>query len=160
MKTPKGKKAGRPAKRRGYGVESTLTVTAVRRLENEGPYAERRDALTELGFSSYNAYLRSGLWARIRAAVLAAYPLCPACRRARPRQVHHMSYALGVMRGNDRSKLVPLCRKCHRRVEFNGRLKRSFPRAQAKCLRLLAKARAAGPLRSAPDRRAAQLRLF
>lgn len=80
-------------------------------------YAERNANLRALGFRSYSAYTKSGLWEWIRSRVLAAHPSCRACG-ARASQVHHLAYRKKDLEGRDLSRLVALCGPCHRRIEF------------------------------------------
>ena len=87
-------------------------------------YIDRKANLLVLGFKSYKAYLRSALWASIRSHVLVG--LCCLC--GSPSQhAHHLGYSLETLRGDDISKIVPLCEKCHYEVEFKSDgLKRTF----------------------------------
>lgn len=64
--------------------------------------------------SRYSVYLRSEEWKAIRLRVLMRdNHLCLDCGR-KATQVHHLSYAPAVMSGRDDTKLVSLCRKCHK----------------------------------------------
>ena len=92
--------------------------------EGNEVYRDRKFNLLVLGFKSYKAYLRSALWASIRSHVLVG--LCCLC--GSPSQhAHHLGYSLETLRGDDISKIVPLCEKCHYEVEFKSDgLKRTF----------------------------------
>jgi 5-methylcytosine-specific restriction endonuclease McrA len=88
-------------------------------------------------YKTYEEYLASDLWKHIRGAVIRRdNRRCRICRK-RGSQVHHLSYAKNVMEGRALDKLVLLCRRCHKRVEFttSGR-KRSVSEAADVYLRL------------------------
>lgn len=82
--------------------------------------SHRKAALLAMGFASYRAYLASDLWEAIRNRVLARDKYC--CRRCgeNANQVHHTHYWPEVLRGEDDSYLVALCRFCHQSIEFDG----------------------------------------
>jgi hypothetical protein len=65
----------------------------------------------------YEAYLQSGVWLTIRQRVLRAAKHECSCCRARATDVHHRDYRPKVLRGEDISTLVAICRKCHDRIE-------------------------------------------
>lgn len=67
--------------------------------------------LTRLGFASYGQYLKSPLWASIRGRLMARGE-CWACG-GKPSCVHHSSYPLAALAGNDDSVLYALCDRCH-----------------------------------------------
>lgn len=78
-----------------------------------------------LGFRSYRDYLASPLWRRIKGRVLWKKrkgswrkARCRICRGMAV-TVHHRSYEREVMLGKNRSKLVPMCRHCHKFIEFD-----------------------------------------
>lgn len=83
------------------------------------PYRYRDDNLRVLGFESYGAYLRSELWADIRARALAANTTgkCVKCGRKLATQVHHRSYDPATLRGDILGSLSCLCGRCHLRAE-------------------------------------------
>ena len=99
--------------------------------ERKRPYHTRDLVLNELGYGSYTDYLASMVWKEIRRRVLLANSrTCKLCGRYAT-NVHHLSYALEVLLGQDDTQLVPLCRWCHEKIEFHpdGR-KRSFTKVQ------------------------------
>ncbi len=62
---------------------------------------------------SYQQYLRSEEWKRIRRTVLRRDKYrCRSCGRT-ARQVHHGSYSTAVKLGQDLSQLFSLCGGCH-----------------------------------------------
>ena len=80
-------------------------------------------ALRRLQYSSYQAYLRSPLWAGIRSAVLARYcGKCLVCGEEAT-EVHHLRYDEETLSG-DLSGLTPICRACHKRIHFTSAGKR------------------------------------
>lgn len=70
--------------------------------------------VAKLGFASYQDYLGSDLWRRIRESVLIrANYRCQACRSRRANQVHHRDYRLATLAGKTLAGLTAICRKCH-----------------------------------------------
>jgi hypothetical protein len=91
-------------------------------------YAIRAAALAKLGFRSYQDYLASPLWRKIRAKVLPrAGGRCAFCD-APATQVHHRAYTYRVLRGLKPNLLVQCCRPCHKDIEFwpDGRKRDPF----------------------------------
>ena len=80
-------------------------------------YERRNRLLKSLGFKSYQDYLNSDLWRKIRASRLSKHPECYACPR-KATQVHHKRYTLAVMLGHEPQGLVAVCGGCHYRAEF------------------------------------------
>lgn len=77
------------------------------------PYRTRANALKQIGFESYAAYLRSELWGRIRRLVFKRDgKLCRACGEEAC-QVHHRSYSARVLLGLDLGQLWSVCADCH-----------------------------------------------
>lgn len=74
-------------------------------------------------WSTYDEYLQTRLWTRIRLRVLRRdNRQCVRCG-GRAREVHHRSYDRDVLEGRANHKLVSLCRGCHESIEVdeNGR---------------------------------------
>lgn len=71
-----------------------------------------------LGFSSYDNYLRSNLWRRIRKRVLARDGGTCLCCGEPAQHVHHTDYSIDVMSGECDAKLVSLCERCHNQAEY------------------------------------------
>ena len=82
-------------------------------------YTDRRRFLSEVGFKSYQDYLASPLWARVRADVIARSPHCEFCG-ATATQVHHSSYHPAVLRGEAMEYLHSVCHRCHFKGEFSN----------------------------------------
>lgn len=83
-------------------------------------YAHRDQILSELGYSSYSAYLASPLWESIRAAVFKrSGRRCYCCSRV-GHQIHHRSYTYSQLSGESTDTMAPIYRKCHEKVEFDG----------------------------------------
>lgn len=115
-------------------------------------YAARDLLLNALGYPDYAAYLRSPRWAAVRRAFYARpgsrkCRLCPAPAAV----VHHLAYGRPVLLGRDLRPLVPLCERCHERVEFTpaGR-KRSLREARAAYALLAGKVRLPAPIPVSP----------
>lgn len=87
-------------------------------------YAARNVLLITLRFSSYDDYLASGLWARIRAAVLTRdNNQCRLCSKENC-VVHRLNYDEATLLGESLDSLVSLCRECHTKVEFTKKGKK------------------------------------
>lgn len=85
-----------------------------------------RDALLlMMGYLSYQAYLKSALWASIREKVLADAKECHLCRDV-PTQIHHTRYDRPTLLGRSYKYLIPICVPCHRFIEFQGPRKRTM----------------------------------
>jgi hypothetical protein len=67
--------------------------------------------------NGYDEYLASPLWKAIRARVLKSAAYKCACCPSRATEVHHRDYRPRVLRGEDDSPLVALCRNCHHEVD-------------------------------------------
>lgn len=98
----------------------------------------RQKVLKQLGFATYGDYLASPLWKGIRIRVLArARYACQICskpgRYHRAVEIHHQSYDLDTMQGTTLDYLVALCHRCHRRLEFKGKGKRSHKEVVGLC---------------------------
>lgn len=92
-------------------------------------YRQRDEVLRSLGFPSYAAYLKSPLWARIKRKV---FENCNTCVCGQPAtQAHHRSYKRQYLLGKGQwwRFIVPVCRKCHRHIEFDNTAKTSLGRA-------------------------------
>lgn len=76
-------------------------------------WLERRVALVELGFATYEAYLASDLWRRVRRAVLNRDRHRCRCG-VKATQVHHRRYAKADLSGQTLRYLVAICEPCHR----------------------------------------------
>lgn len=80
---------------------------------------KRSEDLKSMGFSSYDAYLRSDLWLGIRARVLSAQPTCELC--GQPAEcVHHQHYGRKTLEGKTLENLKALCHPCHQYIEFEA----------------------------------------
>jgi len=95
-------------------------------------YAVRDANLRSIGYLTYGYYCRCDLWIGIRARVFELYGKeCFACG-APAEQVHHSDYSIQVLRGEDLSKLYPVCGDCHLWCEFDNGFKVSPRRATDK----------------------------
>jgi 5-methylcytosine-specific restriction endonuclease McrA len=92
----------------------------------------RDQMISAMGFNSYEAYLASPLWIGIRSRVFHLKGSgCVLCD-SRAEEVHHRKYTRPVMLGHDLRWLEPLCRSCHRSIEF-------FPSGRKRPFRLVDK---------------------
>lgn len=81
---------------------------------------KQKGTLRQLGFATYEDYLASDLWQRIRIEVFKLRGgFCMVCREP-AQEVHHASYNKPVMQGADIKPLYPLCKKCHRDIHKGG----------------------------------------
>jgi len=87
-------------------------------------YGDRNRVLLSMGFSSYQEYLLSPLWASIRERALIEHgSICRLCGE-KATQFHHLGYGRDVLAGRTLHQLVPLCSPCHERVEFEPRARK------------------------------------
>jgi hypothetical protein len=101
-------------------------------------YQKRDVVLKRLGFPSYWSYLMSDLWSTIRTRVLVLKGTECRCCLNRASEIHHTSYSREVLVGMDLEPLIPLCKSCHYKVEFDSRdRKRSFWAAQGRLTSML-----------------------
>lgn len=102
-------------------------------------YGEHRSSIRSMDRNehrSYQGYLNSPEWLRIRERVLRLRRKCELCS-ADAEQVHHDSYDSVVMAGAMDDCLVSLCCECHHEIEFDGSEKLPFNCVQGKLRRLL-----------------------
>ena len=85
-------------------------------------YRDRNSLVRRLGFPNYKAYLRSAMWQGISCEVLAKNNRCYCCDR-KATEVHHREYTIETLT-TVCPQLIPLCRRCHRKIEFKGDSKR------------------------------------
>lgn len=106
------------------------------RAQCRSQYGRRAAALQKLGYSSYKDYLSSSLWKEIRDDFLNGHPECFVCGK-KATQVHHTFYRLDVLAGETDFGLKPVCRPCHRSIEFTTRGEKLPPlRATEKAMSL------------------------
>ena len=100
-------------------------------------YKERNKMLKELGYNSYDDYRASITWTRIKGKILGIDTKCAICDK--PNCVtHHRSYSKEVLLGEDMTQLIPLCRECHKDVEFfKDGSKRMMDEVEARLVLLL-----------------------
>lgn len=80
-------------------------------------YHQRNRVLFQLGFLSYDQYLRSPLWGRIRTQQLREHPNCYGCG-CKAEEVHHGNYRRETLAGTSNRGLYSVCERCHRTAEF------------------------------------------
>jgi 5-methylcytosine-specific restriction endonuclease McrA len=90
-------------------------------------YAERNALLERLGFSTYQDYLNSPLWARIREEVLRRNNRRCAICISFATQVHHRKYTRDNLNGSNYKHLSPICASCHKAIERGGDGKKLEP---------------------------------
>jgi len=100
-----------------------------------GCYVRRNFKLSDLGYASYQDYLASEEWKRIRKRKLQRHPKCLLCDRPSC-QVHHLSYDERTLLGMLSVLLVALCEECHHGIEFDGNRKRTLEEANQELRRL------------------------
>lgn len=108
-------------------------------------YQERDELLRQLGFASYEQYLKSDLWQFARHQLLRSeyakpYTSCRVCGEKGNLVAHHMDYSMPTLVGNvlkDIEQLVLLCHNCHAVVEFDEHGKVPFYVANTRYERLL-----------------------
>lgn len=100
-------------------------------------YEERGQILEMMGFASYEAYLASPLWWRIRAEGMKRNGgKCMICQ-ADAVVLHHHSYRRPVLDGTNMDALFPLCDQCHENLEMDGERKIPLSMVQRELRRIL-----------------------
>lgn len=79
----------------------------------------------------YRRYLGGNGWRTLSRSILEGARHICACCGGRATVIHHRDYRPRVLRGEDASALVPLCRHCHRRIHFRGSIQRSWNECEA-----------------------------
>jgi 5-methylcytosine-specific restriction endonuclease McrA len=92
-------------------------------MEKKETYRIMPPAWKELGFRSYDAYIKSRLWWNIRQLVLERDGKCCQVCGSPSKTVHHIDYTQTIMLGQgDQHELITLCEPCHNFVEQNKRI--------------------------------------
>lgn len=106
-----------------------------RELRDGGNYQSRYHYLTELGFGSYQQYLASDLWKKIRARVYRVKGKdCYLCGSPAT-ELHHNRYHRNDLLGKRLKYIHPLCRTCHEEIEFKADGRKSNLRQAMKAKR-------------------------
>ena len=89
-----------------------------KRLLSGNNYQSRMYALVTLGFKSYQEYLDSDLWKSIRSKVFKVKgDACYYCGLPAT-EIHHNRYHVRDLTGRKLKYLDPICRSCHKEIEF------------------------------------------
>lgn len=89
-----------------------------KRKQDFNEYDWRNYNLHKLGFVNYQEYLKSDLWKSIRAKVFEIKGHnCHVCKKYAT-EIHHNGYGINVLKGETIQPLRPICRKCHKAIEF------------------------------------------
>lgn len=100
-------------------------------------YGHRNRILKQMGFRSYEHYIKSPLWGSIRTQQLREHPFCWACGN-RAEQVHHGNYDRQTLEGKNRKALYSVCEPCHEHAELapgEGKVSPQRATARLKALR-------------------------
>lgn len=100
-------------------------------------YQQRNRILKEMGFESYDEYLRSELWNSIRFRLIRSKGFTCECCGKRASQVHHSMYRKENLTGQSLRGMKAVCRDCHRLIEFDGDRKTGFIEATLRCARMI-----------------------
>lgn len=103
-------------------------------------YEDRVIALKSIGFNSYKEYLESPLWLAIKKEVFirdACQCRVKYCADKGCKQAHHLSYSRIVLLGLDSSKIVTVCIKHHKEIEYDKERKRSLDESRWKTIQLV-----------------------
>lgn len=134
-KGPQGAETKKQKKRRRQGEskkQQRLIAEASASLGIVGPdrppkqqcisYAERHTNLRQIGFKSYLAYLKSPLWREIRRKVFQKRgDCCECCGEDGCNVIHHIDYDLATLLGKQPWRLLVICGRCHRGIEFDDK---------------------------------------
>lgn len=92
-------------------------------MEKKETYRIMPPAWKELGFRSYDAYIKSRLWWNIRQLILERDGRCCQVCGSPSKTVHHIDYTKIIMLGKgDQHELITLCEPCHNFVEQDKRV--------------------------------------
>jgi UDP-2,3-diacylglucosamine pyrophosphatase LpxH len=92
-------------------------------MEKKETYRIMPPAWKELGFRTYDAYIKSRLWWNIRQLVLERDGKCCQVCGSPSKTIHHIDYTKIVMLGQgDQHQLITLCEPCHVFVEQDKNL--------------------------------------
>lgn len=115
-----GKGALRPFRSTFTIVMSSKSRRAREDQKIQAEYGGRDFALSQLGFSSYQHYLKSFLWAQVRSKAFEIHGReCFGCR-GKATQIHHSSYVVQALQGDYVDMLYPICGRCHRMIEYKA----------------------------------------
>lgn len=71
-----------------------------------------------LGYQNYGNYRARALWKKIRARILERDKSLCRCCGGKAEVVHHRTYALEVLTGDDDEQLVAVCHGCHDYIHY------------------------------------------
>jgi hypothetical protein len=74
----------------------------------------------KFGFKSYSDYLKSHIFKKIKEEVFNIHSKTCICCKKEATQIHHMKYTDENILGKNYKYLVPICGKCHYKIEFNS----------------------------------------
>ena len=98
-------------------------------------YGKRNKILRGMGFMSYEEYLKTPRWARIRRRIIRRdRGRCVLCR-GKGWVVHHLRYTVPVLLGKRLDQLQTLCGACHEAIEWDYDNKRSPKEARKEFFR-------------------------
>lgn len=82
-------------------------------------YTERDQFLRKMKFPNYRGYLDGKMWRGIRRRVFTQRGgLCSLCKEPAT-QAHHLYYTQQNLSGASIDGIVPICRVCHKDIEFD-----------------------------------------
>ncbi len=100
-------------------VDVPKNVRAAAEKRKGNSYVDRNHTLRQLGFASYQEYLESDLWRKVRLQVYVIKGrTCRMCLSKPATCVHHNRYHLNDLTGRKLKFLEPLCDDCHKKIEF------------------------------------------
>lgn len=100
-------------------------------------YSERNHNLKKLGFTDYKDYLSSVVWANVKDKVYAAKgKRCVGCGKPAI-HIHHRRYRIEDLEGDTIEYLEPICKSCHKSIEYDGKSKLPVRLANDKLDRLI-----------------------
>jgi hypothetical protein len=89
-------------------------------MSNISGHEKRKRDLLKMGYGSFEEYLKSPLWRRIRSTVYKVKGrVCKLCGK-KAYGLHHRHYNPKVLRGDRLEPMVPLCKSCKRKVEYHS----------------------------------------
>jgi len=121
-----------------YPKKKSRAVAKLDNLRDEPQsYGQRDKIVKSMGLASYKTYLKTSMWQLIRDEVKARDKgLCRVCCDLGA-EAHHFCYSLEVLMGRKNEKIIFVCSRCHRDLEFDGDNKRLLIDVQTRTLEAL-----------------------
>lgn len=108
------------------------------------PNKDRDKIIGKLGYGHYSQYLKSDLWKEvIKPKVIEEHGCqCFVCGWKKGLQIHHMDYNTQNLSGQNTNNMIPLCERCHKKIEFKNGKKVGLEQANSRLTDMIMKRKA------------------